>query len=88
MKNLLICGGSGFIGRNCVEHFSKNSEYKITATYFSEQKYEPVEGVEFIKVDLRDEFAVKEIMKERILLFRQQQLQLEQRMLSTVHICM
>ena len=63
MKNLLICGGSGFIGRNCVEHFSKNSEYKITATYFSEQKYEPVEGVEFIKVDLRDESAVKEIMK-------------------------
>lgn len=63
MKNLLICGGSGFIGRNCVEHFSKNSKYKITATYFSEQKYEPVEGVEFVKIDLRDESAVKEIMK-------------------------
>ena len=63
MKNLLICGGSGFIGRNCVEHLSKNTGYKITATYFSEQKYEPVEGVEFIKVDLRDESAVKEIMK-------------------------
>jgi len=65
MKNLLICGGSGFIGRNCVEHFSNNAGYKITATYFSEQKYEPVEGVEFVKVDLRDESAVKEIMKGR-----------------------
>jgi len=65
MKNLLICGGSGFIGRNCVENFVKNTEYKITATYFSEQKYEPVDGVEFVKVDLRDEAAVKEIMKDK-----------------------
>jgi GDP-L-fucose synthase len=65
MKNLLICGGSGFIGRNCVEHFAKNPEYKITATYFSEQKYEPIEGVEFVKIDLRDESAVKEIMKDK-----------------------
>lgn len=65
MKNLLICGGSGFIGRNCVEYFSKSAEYKITATYFSEQKYEPIEGVEFVKVDLRNEAEVKEIMKDK-----------------------
>lgn len=63
MKNLLICGGSGFIGRNCVEHFSKNPKYKITATYFSEQKYEPIDGVEFVKADLRDELVVKELVK-------------------------
>ena len=63
MKNLLICGGSGFIGRNCVEHFSKDPNYNITATYFSEQKYEPIDGVEFVKIDLRDEAAVKELMK-------------------------
>lgn len=63
MKNLLICGGSGFIGRNCVEHFAKTGKYKITATYFSENEYPPVDGVEFVRVDLRNENEVKEIMK-------------------------
>lgn len=65
MKNLLICGGEGFIGRNCVEHFSKYSDYKITSTYFSKQKYNPVDGVEYIQVDLRDENQVKEIVKNK-----------------------
>lgn len=63
MKNLLVCGGSGFIGRNCIEHFAKTGNYKITATYFSENKYTPIDGVEFVQVDLRNENEVKEIMK-------------------------
>ena len=63
MKKLLICGGSGFIGRNCVEHFTKLGGYEITATYFSENKYKPIEGVKYIRVDLRNEDEVKEITK-------------------------
>jgi nucleoside-diphosphate-sugar epimerase len=63
MKNLLICGASGFIGRNCLEYFSKNKNYRITATYFSENKYEKIEGVEYIYVDLRQEYQVKKLMK-------------------------
>lgn len=63
MKNLLVCGGSGFIGRNCIEHFARTGKYKITATYFSENKYTPIDGVEFVRVDLRNENEVKEIMK-------------------------
>jgi GDP-L-fucose synthase len=63
MKKLLICGGGGFIGRNCVEHFSKIGRYKITATYFNENKYEPVPGVKYVKVDLRNESEVREIVK-------------------------
>lgn len=65
MKRLLICGGSGFIGRNCVEHFAKTGKYKITATYFSENKYEPIDNVEYIRVDLRNEEEVKAIMKDK-----------------------
>jgi len=33
MKKILICGATGFIGRNCVEFFSKNKKYKIFATH-------------------------------------------------------
>jgi nucleoside-diphosphate-sugar epimerase len=63
MKNLLICGGEGFIGRNCLEFFAKTGKYNITSTYFSQQKYTPVEGVNYIQVDLRDENQVKKIVQ-------------------------
>ena len=63
MKKLLICGGNGFIGRNCIEHFSNIGNYNITATYFSENKYEQIPGVKYIQVDLRNENEVKEVVK-------------------------
>lgn len=65
MKKLLICGGTGFIGRNCVEYFSKNTEFEITATYFKEVDYDPIANVKYVNVDLRDELQVKEIVKEQ-----------------------
>ena len=63
MKNLLICGGEGFIGRNCLEYFAKSGNYNITSTYFSSQKHTPIDGVKYVKVDLRDEYQVKNIVK-------------------------
>lgn len=63
MKNLLICGGEGFIGRNCLEHFVKSGDYNITSTFFSGQKHTPIEGVNYVKVDLRNEDEVKKIVK-------------------------
>ena len=35
MKNILILGGTGFIGRNLVEKFSINEKFKVVATNFS-----------------------------------------------------
>ena len=58
MKNLLICGGGGFIGHNCVEYFAKKGGYNITATYFREENYIPVKGVKYVQVDLRNEEQV------------------------------
>lgn len=63
MKKLLICGGEGFIGRNCIEHFKKVGKYQITSTYFKSIKHEPIDGVTYIQVDLRNESEVKEIVK-------------------------
>lgn len=31
MKNVLICGATGFIGRNCVNYFSSKKEYQVYA---------------------------------------------------------
>lgn len=60
MKTILICGATGFIGKNLLEHYSKK-EYKIRAVY---NKRPPVEcdGVEWVKCDLRNTDQVKQIM--------------------------
>ena len=65
MKKLLICGGEGFIGRNCIEHFKKTGKYQITSTYFTSIKHKPIEGVKYIQVDLRNESEVKQIVKDQ-----------------------
>lgn len=62
MKNLLVCGGNGFIGRNSIKYFLKSGKYNITATYFNEN-YKPIEGVRYVQVDLRIESEVQDIVK-------------------------
>ena len=51
MKKLLICGGTGFIGRNLIEYYVAKNEFDIYATYFNSEPFE-MEGVHFIKADL------------------------------------
>ena len=50
MKKILVCGGSGFIGKNIIQ-FLKNKNYKIYATYKS-NKPKGFEFVKWIKSDL------------------------------------
>jgi len=35
---ILICGGTGFIGRNLVEFFAKKKKFKVFATYNIKKK--------------------------------------------------
>ena len=64
MKNILICGATGFIGRNLLEFYNKK-DYNITATYFktesviSNQEYK---NVKWVKCDLRNPDDVKFVM--------------------------
>jgi GDP-L-fucose synthase len=62
MKTLLICGASGFIGKNLLINFSKKKKYNIIATYFK-SKIDKIPNVKWIKVDLRDEQLVSKITK-------------------------
>lgn len=50
--NILICGATGFIGKNFLNSFSKIKKYKIFATYHTKKKIK-VKGVNWIKADLR-----------------------------------
>lgn len=62
-KLMLICGATGFIGRNLLDFFVKKDIYKIRATHFSRTAPKGYENVEWVKCDLKDHNSVKSIMK-------------------------
>ena len=59
-KKVLICGASGFIGRNLFEHFDANS-YETYGTYFKNRPQ--VSSPRIIQVDLRDKDKALQIMR-------------------------
>ena len=64
MKNILICGATGFIGRNLLEFYNKK-DYNITATYFKTEFTRPFleyPNVKWVKCDLRNPDDVKSVM--------------------------
>jgi nucleoside-diphosphate-sugar epimerase len=48
---LLVCGATGFIGRNAVERFSRDPRYQVVAVYNKRPRFESA-GVEWVKADL------------------------------------
>ena len=51
-KKILICGATGFIGRNFINKFKLNDKYKIIAVY-NNKKPIPTKNISWIKADLR-----------------------------------
>lgn len=60
-KKLLIAGGTGFIGRNLVEHFAMDNDYEVHSTYFRRSPPD-IKNATFHECDLRDEAAVNKLM--------------------------
>jgi GDP-L-fucose synthase len=61
-QKILICGASGFIGRNLVEFYSKKPEYEVFGTYLKSQPYN-LPGLKLIKVDLQNKTEVEAALK-------------------------
>jgi len=53
-KKILICGATGFIGRNLLDFYYKQGKYDIRATHFRRPAVEGYDGVEWINCDLRN----------------------------------
>tara|TARA_B110000238_G_C16063104_1_gene411444 strand:+ start:74 stop:1027 length:954 start_codon:yes stop_codon:yes gene_type:complete len=62
-KNLLVTGGSGFIGINLLKVLTKLKKYKITATYFSSKNFYRVKNVKYIKANLEETKSCLKITK-------------------------
>ncbi|MBI5122588.1 NAD-dependent epimerase/dehydratase family protein [Candidatus Roizmanbacteria bacterium] len=60
-KKILVCGASGFIGRNIVERLSKRDDLEVYGTYFESKPN--IKGISLIRVDLTNKSEVNKIIK-------------------------
>lgn len=62
VKKLLVCGGTGFVGRNVSEYFAKKSDFEVYATYFNSKPFDNSK-INFVKSDLTEKSDVDESVK-------------------------
>jgi GDP-L-fucose synthase len=61
-KRVLICGATGFIGRNVVDRFRLSTNYEVRAVHHDEPPSVYL-GVEWVYADLRNASDVKRVMR-------------------------
>ena len=60
-KKILICGATGFIGRNMVEHFLKQSDMQVIGVYNKRPKYN-FPKLQWVKADLNNSDDVSRVL--------------------------
>jgi GDP-L-fucose synthase len=61
-KKLLVCGATGFIGRNIIEYFAKNTDYDVSGIYNKTPPFEHPR-ISWINADLTDQAQVEKVLK-------------------------
>lgn len=61
-QKVLICGATGFIGRNVAEQLSKRNDFELYGTYLRSEPFENSK-IKMIKTDLRKEDEVNGVIK-------------------------
>ena len=60
-NKVLVCGASGFIGRNIAERLAKRDDLKVYGTYFGTKP--SIKGMSLIRVDLTKKSEVSQIVR-------------------------
>lgn len=60
-KKILVCGATGFIGRNTVEYFAKHEQYDVTAVYNVRPAID-IPNVNWVKADLTNQHEVENVL--------------------------
>jgi GDP-L-fucose synthase len=61
-KKILICGATGFVGRNMAERFAQSGEYEVHAVRFNRPEY-ALPNTIWHQADLRDPAACERLVK-------------------------
>jgi len=62
-KRILICGATGFIGRNLLEHFEREDKYLVRATFHNKPPLKKPNNTDWVYADLTNKEHVKRVMK-------------------------
>jgi len=62
VKKLLVCGATGFIGRNVAEYFAQNPNFEVYGTYLNSKPYHN-DKISLIKSDLTKREDVNRVVK-------------------------
>ncbi len=60
-QKILICGATGFVGRNIAERFAANPDYEVHAVRFNRPEY-PLKNAIWHKADLRDPATLEKLI--------------------------
>jgi len=63
MKKILICGATGFIGRNIAEFYADKNDFEVYGTYLNSKPLEN-KKIKMIEVDLTNKEEVENLLKE------------------------
>ena len=61
---VLICGGSGFIGRNLIDFFTSKDQYEVHATYLT-RNLDDIKNIKSYQVDLTNAEEINQIVKDK-----------------------
>jgi nucleoside-diphosphate-sugar epimerase len=61
-KKILICGATGFIGRNIVEYFASRGDVEVFGTYFNSSPLD-YPNVKMLRADLTDKVQVDRVVE-------------------------
>ncbi len=61
-RKILVCGVTGFIGRNIAEYYADKPSYEVYGTYLDSLPFSNP-NIKFIKADLRDIYQVESVVK-------------------------
>ena len=64
-KNILVTGGSGFIGTNLLKKLSFNSNYNLSSNYYGNNVFKRVDNVEYSYANLENLDECKKICKNK-----------------------
>lgn len=63
-NKVLVCGATGFIGRNIAEYLSKRKDFEVYGTYFNSPPYKH-KNIKLINADLTDRIDVERVVKNK-----------------------